>query len=169
MWKKSIFQKSRNSLNISNKGILTSLPDLAFSFPFFSSPLLFTLAHQASSRLVHMYLLFCSFDRRSINPHRRDFPCALWPMVLLYTYSCWPSRNLRLRRGLRWRLMGFFSVEDGLRWRLMDFKVWHQISIRLSEACSYFGVRFVTRDNRQTRLEPSKGFNKRRFKDAISG
>lgn len=144
MWKKSIFQESRNSLNISNKEILTSLADLVLSF---SSPSrLFTLAHLVSSLQAHLYFVFQLLhkDRSSINADRRDSPCALRPMALLYTYFCWPSRNLRLRRGLRWRLMGF-SVEDGLRWRLMDFKVWQRISVQPSEARSYLGVQFITR------------------------
>lgn len=98
----------------------------------------------SSSAHLSVVLQLLHKDRKSVNPDRRDSPCALRPMALLYTYFCWPSRNMRLRRGLRRRLMAF-SVEDGLRWRLMDFKVWQRISVQPSGARSYLGVQFNTR------------------------
>lgn len=123
-----------------------------------SSSLLFTFAHLASSPLAHIYLLFCSFYPRAEavwTPTDETHPVLCKPMALLYTYFCWPTGNLRLRRRLRRRLMGF-SVEDGLRWGLMDFKVWQRISMpRLRR-----GVTSVSDslpgDNQGTRLEPTK-------------
>lgn len=128
--------KQRNS-DIS--GWSSPLLLLSLCVPYSRPPsIIFSSAHLSIVfQLLHK-------DRSSINPDRWDSPCALRPMVLLYTYFCWPSRNLRLRRGLRWRLMGF-SVEDGLRWRLMDFKVWQRINVRPSEARRYLGVRFITK------------------------
>lgn len=109
----------------------------------------------SSSAHLFIVLQLLPKDRSSVNPVRRDSPCAVQPMALLYTYFCWPTGNLRLRRRLRRRLMGF-SVEDGLRWGLMDFKVWQRISVpRLRH-----GVTSVSDslpgDNQGTRLEPTK-------------
>lgn len=77
-------------------------------------------------------------DSSGANP---DAPCSPTDGPP-HVFFCWSGGNLRLRRGLQWRLMGF-SVDGGLSWGLMVFKVGQWISIWPSEARRYLDVRFI--------------------------